>query len=121
MQAIDIQSFSYEDRTAILPALTTALEDSGGWLMNSTPLSATTLELQLEVHLFAVLDIYAALIASGLELTRSGHLALTEACTCRSYFAAAAAMGQTISIRLEVSFLHDNNISSRLLVAAGAA
>ena len=121
MQSLDIQSFSYEDRTAILPALTTALTNNGGWLMDSKTISASTLELRIEVHLLAVLDIYAALIASGLELTRSGHLALTEACTCRSHFAKSAALGQTIAMRLEVSFLHDSDIPTTLITAAGAA
>jgi len=80
--------------------------------------SPTTMEIRLEIQLCAILDLYASIVSSGLELTRGGHLALTDLCTCRRHHTTAADLGQIVSIRLEISFLEDITLS--YLLTAGA-
>jgi hypothetical protein len=121
MQSLDIQSFSYEERSGLLPTLTTAFADCGGWVLDRRTLSPTTMEFRIEIQLRAVLDLYASIIASGLELTRSGHIALTELCTCRKHLNRAADLGQVIAIRIEISFLEDVTLHSLLMTTAPPA
>lgn len=121
MQPLDIQGFSYEERHGLLPALTTAFADCGGWILDRKTLSASMVEFRLEIQLRAAIDLYASLIASGLELTRSGHLALTELCACRSHQAATADLSNVVSIRIEISFLDDMTLHSLLMIGAPLA
>ncbi len=114
MQAFDIQSFTYEHRQHILLALTAAFGSSGGWIVDRRTLSATTTEFRVEIQLRSILDLYAAILATGVELTRSGHEIFTELCTRRKHMPASFEMGQIIVLRLEVSFLEDITLHSLL-------
>jgi hypothetical protein len=115
MQPLDIQGFSYEERQGLLPTLTSAFANCGGWVLDRKTLSPHTMEFRLEIQLRSVLDLYASIIGTGLELTRSGHLGLTDLCTCRKNLIAPADLGQVITIRLEISFLEDVTLHSLLL------
>lgn len=77
MQSLDIQGFSFEERHGLLPGLTSAFADCGGWILDRKTLSPTTMEFRLEIQLRAAVDLYSSILASGLELTRAGHLGLT--------------------------------------------
>jgi hypothetical protein len=115
MQPLDIQSFSYEERQGLLPNLTSALADCGGWVLCRKTLSPSMMDGRLEIQLRAILDLYASIVSSGLELTRSGHLALTDLCNCRRNLATVADLGQVVTIRLEISFLEDVTLHSLLM------
>jgi hypothetical protein len=118
MHSLDIQGFSYEERSDLLPALTSAFADCGGWVLGRKTLSPSTVEFRIEIQLRAALDLYASLVSCGLELTRSGHLSLTDLCTCRKNLAATE-LGQVIAIRIEINFLEDITLHS--LLQAGNA
>jgi hypothetical protein len=121
MQSLDIQGFSYEERQGLLPSLTSAFADCGGWILNRRTTSPTTMEFRVEIQLRSVIDLYASIISSGLELTRAGHLGFTHLCTCRKNLATPADLGQIITIRLEISFLEDATLQSLFLSAAECA
>ena len=67
-----------------LPDLTGVFWNCGGWILERKNLSPSNMEFRVEIQLRASLDLYAALVATGVELTRSGHEALTALCTRRS-------------------------------------
>ena len=115
MQSLDIQSFSYEERQGVLPTLTSAFADCGGWIVGRKTLSPNAMEFRIEIQLRSILDLYASIVSSGLELTRSGHLGLTDLCTCRKNLSATADLGQVIAVRLEISFLEDVTLHSLLM------
>jgi hypothetical protein len=117
MQLLDIQGFSYEERHGLLPHLTSALADCGGWVLGRKMLSPSTIEFRLEIQLRAILDLYASIVSSGLELTRAGHLALTDLCTCRKNIATPADLGQVVTIRLEINFLEDVTLHSLMMTS----
>jgi hypothetical protein len=117
MQSIDIQSFSYEERTAVLPLLTNSFADCGGWVLDRKTLSPTAIEFRLEIQLRSVLDLYAAILSAGIELTRAAHLSLTDLCTCRKHLRIAD-LGQVIALRIEISFLEDVTLHSLLATLA---
>jgi hypothetical protein len=121
MQPLDIQGFSYEERHGLLPALTTAFADCGGWILDRRTLSPSMVEFRLEIQLRAAIDLYASIIASGLELTRAGHLALTELCACRRHHPSVADRHNVVSIRIEISFLDDVTLHSLLMTGAPLA
>jgi hypothetical protein len=121
MQSLDIQGFTYEQRHDLLPLLTTAFGNCGGWVMERKTLSPTNMEFRLEIQLGAVLDLYAAIIAAGVELTRSGHEGMTELCARRNHLRMAVEVGQVVAIRLEISFLEDVTLHSLMASGAGVA
>src|ERR1700760_2357347 len=77
MDSLDIQAFTYEQRHGLLPCLTSAFIGCGGWVLDRKTLSPTNMEFRVEIQLRAVLDLYAAILSTGVELTRAGHEALT--------------------------------------------
>ena len=121
MQPLDIQGFSYEERHGLLPTLMTAFADCGGWILDRKTLSPSMMEFRLEIQLRAVVDLYASIVASGLELTRSGHLALTELCVCRRHHSMSADLSSVVSIRIEISFLDDMTLHSLLMTGSPLA
>ena len=112
MQSLDIQGFSYEERHGFLPTLTSAFADCGGWILDRKTLSPSTMEFRVEIQLRAVVELYSSIIASGLELTRSGHLGLTHLCTCRKNLSTRTDLSQIVTIRIEISFLEDATLQS---------
>jgi len=112
MQSLDIQGFSYEERHGLLPTLASAFAECGGWILDRRTLSPTTMEFRIEIQLRAVVDLYASILASGLELTRAGHLGLGHLCTCRKNPSAPSDLGQVVAIRIEISFLEDATLHS---------
>jgi hypothetical protein len=114
MQSHDIQSFSYAERTTLLPLLTDSFSDCGGWIIDRRALSPTTIEFRIEIQLSSILDLYASILSAGVELTRSGHLTLNDLCTCRKHLRTSLDLGQVISLRIEVNFLDDVTLHSLL-------
>jgi hypothetical protein len=121
MQSFDIQGFTYEQRHGLLPDLTAAFSNCGGWVLERKTISPTNMEFRIEIQLLAVLEFYAAIVATGVELTRAGHESLTELCTRRNHMRLAAELGQIVAIRLEISFLDDITIHSLLSTGSGLA
>jgi hypothetical protein len=121
MQALDIQGFTYEQRQSLLADLTAAFGNCGGWILERKTLSPTNMEFRVEIQLRAILDLYAAMVSTGVELTRSGHDVLTELCTRRKHLLLAAELGQVVTIRLEIAFLDDVTLHSLLTSGSSLA
>jgi hypothetical protein len=121
MQLLEIQGFSYEERQGLLPHLTSALAECGGWVLCRRPLSPSMTEIRFEIQFRSIVDLYASIVSSGLELTRAGHLALTDLCTCRRNSASQSDLGQVVTIRLEISFLEDVTLHSLLMTGSTPA
>ena len=119
-QTVNLQGYSYEERQGVLPTLTSAFTQSGGWLLERKSLSAITMEFKIEIQLRAVLELYSQLIATGIELTRAAHDTLTSLCTCRQH-TGSLQPNQVLSLCLEVSFLEDVTLHSLLMTGSGAA
>ena len=120
MQVLEIQGYSYESSEALLRKLNRSLVNSGGWILERRAITNTTFEVSVEFELRLIVDLYAAMIAAGLELTRCNHMALTDLCTCRKNLSTPADLGQIVEICLEISFLADLTLHS-LLVAGNTS
>jgi hypothetical protein len=121
MHSLDIQAFTYQERAGVLPTLTHSFADCGGWVLDRKTLSAIAIEFRIELQLRSILDLYASLLTSGLELTRSSHIGLTELCTCRKHQHSTSDLGRIIALRLEISFLEDVTLHSLLSTASAPA
>ena len=119
MQSLDIHGYSYNDRFQVLLSLTDSLTDSGAWITDRSTVSASTTELRFEIQLHCVLDLYTALIATGLELTRTAHHAMTDLWTC--YNNLTTSFSDVIAVRLEINFLEDVTLHSLLNSGVGLA
>ena len=119
MVPLDIQGFTYEQRHGLLADLTAVFANCGGWVLEHKNLSPSNVEFRVEIQLGAALDLYAALVATGFELTRSGHEALTALCTRRRHCRITAELGQTVVLRLEISFLDEVAVNSLLRCGYG--
>lgn len=117
----ELQGYSYQDRQGLLTTLTSAFTQSGGWVLERKTLSATTMEFRIEIQIQGIVELYASLVASGLELTRGAHDILTALCTSRKHIAASSKPGRLLSIRLELSFLEDVTLHSLLMTGSGLA
>ena len=115
MQSVNIQCFTYTAQSAILPHLIDAIGRFGGWLLDEKATLLTTIELYLEIQPQSAIDLYIALIAFELELTRASHLGLTSLCTCSRNSPSPSTRGQMLSIRLEISFLEKAALPFALL------
>ena len=104
---LGLAAFSYEDRRDILPALSEAMSLCGCWLLERKPVSLTQMEFRFELQLHGIVELYAALIAAGLELTRASHLELTGLCTVRKHGRASTRLSSVVTVALEVTFLEE--------------
>lgn len=119
-----LEGFTTLERTLLLPELGAAIDQAGGWLLRKQTLSATTAELHIEVQGVALTEVYGALLAHGLELTRTSHRMLTERCTCALHLARQPGLSSLLTLRVLVHFLSEPTRPSdvtRLLVTGAAA
>jgi hypothetical protein len=84
-------------------------------------ISSTAMEFRFELQLTAVVELYGALVALGIELTRAAHTTLTDLCTCRKHINLSADKFQTLTLRLEINFLADVTLHSILMTGSGLA
>ncbi|WP_169315278.1 hypothetical protein [Terriglobus roseus] len=88
----------------LLPRLTRAIDVAGGWVLRRRVLSATAVELSIELQFPALPEIYGALLGCGLQLTRDSHHALSERCNCSLHMRPRRGTSSYLLIRLEVHF-----------------
>jgi hypothetical protein len=119
--ALAIQAFTYDERRIVLPALATALEGCGCWLLERRPLSVTQTLVRFEIQLRCALELYSALMGAGLELTRGSHLGLTSLCTLRKHQRRQREPYRILEVSLELSFLEELNLEAALLPGAASA
>ena len=100
-----LQCLTYDERAIVLPAVLEAVDKAGGWILDRKTMAAHTLELKIELQVRALIDVYAALVSSGVELTREAHLLLTERCMCRQYQTSHQGLSMILSLQLEIAFL----------------
>ena len=80
--ALEIQAISAVEPSHLVRALTGAILGCGGWVLTRSMSDSGRVTVLFEFERRACVEIYTALIASGIELSRSGHLRMTELCQC---------------------------------------
>jgi hypothetical protein len=77
-----LTALSTDDPQRIVRFLSGLLLGCGGWILTRTTEGDDLAVLDFEFARAACVEIYAALIAAGLELSRDSHLRMAELCHC---------------------------------------
>jgi len=80
--AMQMKAISLEEPSHLVQTLTGAILGCGGWVLSRGANDSGTISMLFEFERHACVDIYSILIASGLELSQSGHIRFTELCQC---------------------------------------
>ena len=120
-RTFELAGYSYGERATLLPALTSAFTQVGGWVLDRKTTSSNAVEFTIELQLRSVVELYSAIVAAGIELTRATHATLTGLCTCRRHTGYAVGLKEVLTLRLEVSFLEDITLHSLLMTGSGLA
>jgi hypothetical protein len=80
--AMQMKAISIEEPSRLVQTLTGAILGCGGWVLSRGANDTGTISMLFEFERQACVDIYSVMIASGLELSQSGHIRITELCQC---------------------------------------
>lgn len=104
---LHLASYTYAERSVLLANLGNAIDGAGGWMLERRQISAQTFEMCVEVQQQCLPEVYAALLGSGLELTRESHRVLAERCNCCNYLPSKRGASTIMTLRIEVQLLSD--------------
>lgn len=98
---LEMRAISMEEPSRLVQILTGAILGCGGWVLSRGANDTGLINMLFEFERRACLDIYTVLVATGLELSQTGHLRFTELCQCtRSHHVDCGA--QIASVDLEI-------------------
>lgn len=80
--AMEMKAVSSEDPWRLMRTLAGGIAECGGWVLSRAEIEIGTIRVVFEFERRACMEIYAALIAAGVELSPTGHMRLTELCQC---------------------------------------
>ena len=80
--AMQMKAISIEEPSRLVQTLTGAILGCGGWVLSRGANDTGTISMMYEFERQACVDIYSVMIASGRELSQSGHIRFTELCQC---------------------------------------
>ncbi|GGG91684.1 hypothetical protein [Silvibacterium dinghuense] len=79
---LKLTAASGEDPEKLVRLLSGVLLASGGWVLSRATQGREVAEIDFEFVRSTCIEIYAALVASGIELSRESHYQLAELCAC---------------------------------------
>ena len=80
--SLKLTALSADEPQRLVRFLSGVLLACGGWILTRSTQGNDLAELDFEFARAACMEIYAALIASGLELSRDSHQQMAEFCHC---------------------------------------
>jgi hypothetical protein len=80
--SLKLTALSHDEPERLARYLTGALLACGGWVLTRTTQGNQAAELDFEFARAVCVEIYAVLIAAGLELSRDSHMQMAELCHC---------------------------------------
>ena len=80
--SLRLTAISADEPERLVRFLTGALLACGGWVLTRTTQQSHSAELDFEFARASCVEIYAVLLAAGLELSRHSHLQLADLCHC---------------------------------------
>jgi|SRR5208282_1600898 len=80
--ALQMKAVSTVEPSRLVQLLTGAILGCGGWVLSRGASDSGMVTMLFEFERQACVDIYSVLVAAGVELSRGGHICLTELCQC---------------------------------------
>lgn len=96
-----MRAISQEEPSRLVKTVTGAILGCGGWVLSRSATDSGLIDMLFEFERQSCLEIYTALVASGLELGRTAHLQLTELCQCTK-MAQRDCSEEIVSVDLEI-------------------
>jgi len=113
--ALQMKAISIEEPSHLVQTLTGAILGCGGWVLSRGANDTGTISMLFEFERQACVDIYSVMIASGLELSQSGHIRFTELCQCtRSHAQDCGTEIASIDLEIQtfpVEMMHNSRLS----------
>jgi hypothetical protein len=99
--ALEIQAASSVEPSSLVRSLTGAILGCGGWVLTRSTTDTGRVNILFEFERAACVEVYTAVIACGIELSRNGHIRMTDLCHCtRNQLSECG--GQIASMELEI-------------------
>lgn len=99
--AMQMCAVSMEEPGHLLRTVTGAVLGCGGWVLSRATSDTGTVNLLFEFERRTCLDIYSLLVATGVKLSQSAHIRLTELCQC-THLRPSNCGNEIVSIDLEI-------------------
>jgi hypothetical protein len=109
MPEVELRGHTFEDHRGFVPRLVEAMAANGCWLIDQRSLSPSSTQLNFELQLRSVFELYGNLIASGITLTRDSHTLMKSLCTVRDHNPHLARRRRILTIRLELSYVEESD------------
>ncbi len=77
-----MKAVSVIEPSRLVRTLTGAIMGCGGWVLSRGATDTGIVNMLFEFERQACIDVYSVLIATGIELSQSGHIRFTELCQC---------------------------------------
>jgi len=99
--ALRMKATTMDEPSRVIQMLSGAILGNGGWVLSRGANDSGVINMLFEFERMQCVEIYAVLIAAGLELSQLAHMRFTELCQCtRSHFADCG--GEIVSVDLEI-------------------
>lgn len=122
LPVIELRGRSFEDHQYFVPVLLETLATCGCWLLGRREIPPNATELNFEVLLRSVFELYSGLLSCGVELSRDSHTRMKSLCTVRDHNPHRARRRRVLTIRLELIFVEEPECPSDLAqIATGRA
>ena len=102
--AILMRGTSTAEPSRLVAEVAGAIIDCGGWVLSRSANDSGLLSFLFEFERHCCLDVYTALISTGLDLSQNAHLRFTEMCQCTSLTSRECGW-EIVSIELEIQAL----------------
>jgi hypothetical protein len=111
---IELRGHTYEDHREMVPVLLDTMAGCGCWLLEQRVLSPTATELNFELQLRSVFELYSGLLSAGVDLSRDSHTCMKSLCTVRDHNPHRAKRRRILTVRLELIFMEEADSVSNL-------
>jgi len=109
---VELRGRSFEDHQEFVPALLDTMASCGCWLLKRRELPPNVTELNFELLLRSVFELYSGLLSCGVELSRDSHTRMKSLCTVRDHNPHRARRRRVLTIRLELIFVEEPDCPS---------
>lgn len=116
--ALRMKATTMDEPERVIPLLTGAILGHGGWVLSRGADDKGRINMLFEFERMYCVEMYAMLIAGGLELSQLAHLHFTELCQCtKSHYGDCG--GEIVSVDLEI-YSFSARVEERRRDASGA-
>ncbi len=120
---LHLHGLTLDHREGILSSLFEAVDRAGGWVLERQATSAQALTILIEMQSRVLVEMYAAIAGSDVQLTRQSHHLLTDRCNCLQNLHTPGRLSSLLTVRLDIAFLTETLLQASWIrsIAGGSA